>query len=77
MFQCFFPDEYLDSAYAIDYEGLYEQGYRGLIFDIDNTLVPHGAPQDERSLRLFSRLKKLGFQQFCTYEKMRPQFYSL
>ena len=22
-------------------------------------------------------LKKLGFQQFCTYEKMRPQFYSL
>ena len=33
-----------------------------MIFDIDNTLVPHGAPQDERSLRLFSRLKKLGFQ---------------
>lgn len=62
MFQCFFPDEYLDSAYVIDYEGLYEQGYRGLIFDIDNTLVPHGAPQDERSLRLFARLKKLGFQ---------------
>ncbi len=56
MFQCFFPDEYLDSAYAIDYE------YRGIIFDVDNTLVPHGAPQDERSLRLFSRLKKLGFQ---------------
>ncbi len=62
MFQCFFPDAYLDSAYAVDYEELYAKGYRGLIFDIDNTLVPHGAPQDERSLRLFSRLKKLGFQ---------------
>lgn len=62
MFQCFFPDAYLDSAYAVDYEELYVKGYRGLIFDIDNTLVPHGAPQDERSLRLFSRLKKLGFQ---------------
>ena len=62
MFQCFFPDQYLDSAYEIDFEGLYAKGYRGLIFDIDNTLVPHGKPQDERSLRLFARLKNLGFQ---------------
>ena len=46
MFQCFFPDQYLDSAYEIDFEGLYAKGYRGLIFDIDNTLVPHGKPQD-------------------------------
>ena len=37
-------------------------GYRGLIFDIDNTLVPHGAPADERAIRLFGRLKKLGYQ---------------
>lgn len=62
MFQCFYPDEYLDSTYEIDFERLYADGYRGLIFDIDNTLVPHGAPQDERSLRLFARLKRLGFQ---------------
>ena len=48
MFRCFFPDEYLDSAYEIDYEKLYEEGYRGLIYDIDNTLVPHGAPADEQ-----------------------------
>ena len=47
MFRCFFPDEYLDSAYEIDYEKLYEEGYRGLIYDIDNTLVPHGAPADD------------------------------
>ena len=37
MFRCFFPDEYLDSAYGIDYEKLYKEGYRGLLFDIDNT----------------------------------------
>ena len=43
MFRCFFPDEYLDSAYVIDYDRLYREGYRGLIYDIDNTLVPHGA----------------------------------
>lgn len=45
MFRTFFPDEYLDSTYVIDFEKLYAQGYRGLIFDIDNTLVPHGALQ--------------------------------
>ena len=48
MFRSFFPDEYLDSAYVIDYEKLYREGYRGLLFDIDNTIVPHGAPADER-----------------------------
>ena len=35
----FYPDSYLDSTYEIDFDGLYRQGYRGLIFDIDNTLV--------------------------------------
>ena len=44
MFNCFFPDEYLESAYAVDYEKTLQGGYRGLLFDIDNTLVPHGAP---------------------------------
>ena len=40
---------------------MYSEGYRGLIFDIDNTLVPHGAPADKRAAALFDRLKKLGF----------------
>lgn len=62
MFQRFYPDEYLDSAYLIDYERLYEEGYRGLLFDIDNTLVPHGAPPDERAGKLFLRLQKAGFR---------------
>ncbi len=61
MFECFFPDEFLDSAYEIDYRALYEWGYRGIIYDIDNTLVPHGAPADERAIALFDSLKKLGF----------------
>lgn len=60
MFRCFFPDEYLDSAYDIDYEKLYREGYRGLLFDIDNTLVPHGAPADKRAAELFAALRELG-----------------
>lgn len=62
MFDMFFPDRYVASAYVIDYEKLYEQGFRGLIFDIDNTLVPHGAPADERAVKLFSRLKGIGYR---------------
>ena len=62
MLACFYPDEWLDSAYVIDYEGLYSQGFRGIIYDIDNTLVPHGAPADERAIRLFERLKAIGFE---------------
>ena len=61
MFERFFPDEWVESAYSIDYEGYFEAGYRGLIFDIDNTLVPHGADADERAIALFDRLKKIGF----------------
>ena len=61
MFRSFFPDEYLDSTYEIDFEKLYQDGYRGLIFDIDNTLVRHGEPADERAVALFKRLKKIGF----------------
>lgn len=62
MFDMFFPDRYVASTYVIDFEQLYEEGYRGLIFDIDNTLVPHGAPADRRAAALFERLKRIGFR---------------
>ena len=61
MFEIFYPDEYYDSTYSIDFQKLYEEGYRGVIFDIDNTLVPHGAPADERSISLFKQLKETGY----------------
>ena len=61
MLHQFYPDYEADSAYGIDYRTLYEQGYRGIIFDIDNTLVPHGAPADARAVELFARLKEIGF----------------
>jgi hypothetical protein len=51
----------VESTYRIDFEKLYREGYRGIIFDIDNTLVPHGAPADERAISLFRRLKALGY----------------
>ena len=30
MLQRFYPDEYLDSTYVIDFDKLYEEGYRGM-----------------------------------------------
>ncbi len=62
MLERFYPDEYLDSAYGIEYGRMYREGYRGIIFDIDNTLVPHGAPADGRAKRLFCQLRELGYQ---------------
>lgn len=61
MLETFYPDNEAESAYSIDYEELYRKGYRGVIFDIDNTLVPHGAPADERAAALFRRLHGIGF----------------
>jgi HAD superfamily phosphatase (TIGR01668 family) len=58
----FYPKRLADSSYDIDYEKLYREGYRGLLFDIDNTLVEHGADATPRAVELFSRLKKIGFQ---------------
>jgi len=61
MFDRFYPDEYTASAYVVPYERLYEEGYRAIIFDIDNTLVPHGEAADQRAKKLFARLKEMGF----------------
>ena len=61
MLRKLYPDEYLDSTYAIDFEGLYRQGYRGVLFDVDNNLVPHDAPADDRARELFRRLHSIGF----------------
>lgn len=62
MFDMFFPDRYVASTYVIDFEKLYNEGTKGLIFDIDNTLVPHGAPADERAEALFVHLREIGFK---------------
>lgn len=68
-----YPDAYLPSAYGIDYGKLFQQGYRGLIFDIDNTLVPHGAPADEKAVRFFARLKEMGFSYVLISNNKEPR----
>lgn len=73
MLEKFYPGEYLDSAYEIDFEGLYQQGYRGIIFDIDNTLVRHGEPANARACQLFERLKGLGYHCMLLSNNQEPR----
>lgn len=73
MLEVFYPDNEVESAYGIDYKLLYSQGYRGIIFDIDNTLVPHGAPADERAAALFGRLRETGFQTVLLSNNKEPR----
>lgn len=73
MLEQFYPDEYLDSTYQIPFEKMYEKGIRGVIFDIDNTLVPHGLPADDRALCLFERLKEIGLDTCLLSNNKEPR----
>lgn len=73
MLKRFYPDNEIGASYEIDYEMLYEKGYRGIIYDVDNTLVPHGAPADERALALFERLRGIGFQTVLLSNNKEPR----
>ena len=60
-FSSFYPSEYADSIFSYDFAKAYADGKRLILFDIDNTLVPHGAPADQRTLELFRDLKDMGY----------------
>lgn len=68
-----FPGEYLDSTYVIDFDKLYKDGYRAVIFDVDNTLVPHGEPADERAIALFDHLKNIGYSCMLLSNNKEPR----
>ena len=73
MLDCFYPDQEAGNAYDIEYEELYRQGYRGVIFDIDNTLVPHDAAADGKAKALFHRLRKIGFKTLLLSNNKEPR----
>ena len=64
MLKDLYPYEYVESVFTIDYKKLYQNGYRGLIFDIDNTLVPHGDKSTPEVDELFKNIQNIGFKTF-------------
>ncbi len=73
MFAKFYPDMDVEATYEIDFEALYTEGYRGVIFDIDNTLVPHGEPADQRAIEFFERLRGMGYQTMLLSNNKEPR----
>ena len=62
MFKKFYPTIYRESVDTIDFEKYRKQGYRALFFDIDNTLVGHDAPANEKAIATIGSLKELGYE---------------
>ena len=50
MFQRFFPNEYYDSTYHIDFQAFYDKGYRAVLFDC--LLYTSDAADEEDSVNL-------------------------
>lgn len=73
MLQTFYPSTECNSTYDIDFQRMYDLGYRGIIFDIDNTLIPHGAPADEKAIALFEKLREIGFQTLLLSNNKEPR----
>jgi len=73
MLERFYPNEWVDSTYGIPWEQWYEKGIRGVIFDIDNTLVEHDAPADERAMELFARFHRMGMKTCLLSNNKEPR----
>ena len=73
MLKFLYPKEYLPSVFQLTGKKLKALGKDTLIFDIDNTLVPHGAPADERACALFAHLKELGYHCMLLSNNKEPR----
>ena len=59
----FIPKIVEKTVYDIDFNKLYEEGKRYILFDLDNTLLPYDVPfADEKLSNLLTNLKQLGFK---------------
>lgn len=73
MFKKFYPNEYRDSTYELDFQEYYNKGYRGILFDVDNTLVEHGLPATDRAVKLFEKLREIGFKTCLISNNQEPR----
>lgn len=63
MYQKLLPHLFYPNIFAIDFEALWDQGIRGLIFDLDNTICSYSTPKpDEKTMCFFQNLRQKGFQ---------------
>ncbi len=73
----FKPDIYIKKAIDLDMQDLWERGIRGIVLDVDNTLVPHNFMEITPEARSFAdALKAQGFKVIVlsnnSEERVRP-----
>ncbi len=58
------PNLHVQDIYTIDLDSLWEAGYRGMLLDLDNTLVPYGEydPIPEDAMKWLEKVKEKGFK---------------
>ena len=76
MWKRFYPDETAETVRDVDYGAFLRKGVRGIIFDIDNTLVPQDAPATAETEAFFREIHALGFRTCVisnnTEERVKP-----
>ena len=60
----FMPAARAKTVFDIPYQDIFQIGFKGIIFDIDQTLVMHGAPITKEIYDLLQKLKQIGFRLF-------------
>ena len=59
MIKKLYPTHYIESIFDLPIKQLKEEGIKGVIFDIDNTLVPYDVPEPTKEIiSFFNELKK-------------------
>ena len=59
------PKEVSKTVFDINYQSLYQNGYRYLIFDVDNTLAKYTEKSPSSDIiNLFNKLKQMGFSTY-------------
>lgn len=66
------PADLAPTIYEVNYELLWGNGIRGLLFDLDNTVAPWDAPDpDDRLVDFIGQLRQRGFR-ICLVSNARP-----
>jgi HAD superfamily phosphatase (TIGR01668 family) len=63
MFKLLFPNDYIESIFRLDIMQLKKDGMKGIIFDIDNTLVPYDVAEPTKEIiDFFEQIKAHGMK---------------
>lgn len=73
LFRLFYPTEYVSGVDQITPEWIAARGAKGLVFDIDNTVVAQDAPADEAAKAYFRRLYEAGIRTFVVSNNGEPR----